>query len=142
MSSMDKYQAAADVLQVAGFGALGTDPPPIAVMSALDRLGEFLAGAEPMIKEVCIAAAVGAIRVSGFATAAQAEKMVKAAVKQTVAKGDEDQYQTFGEAPGGEVIVDIVQDKRELRWVVARPPGTRSAVQRPVEIVGAVDGRV
>src|SRR2546426_10991655 len=98
MSDMDKkFEEAAEVLSKAGFGSLGKDPPMEQVAAACDVLGTFLAGAEPMIKELVIASAVRSIRMSDFCSAERAEKIIKAAIGQVLSgRSDDEKYQTFG----------------------------------------------
>lgn len=122
-------QAAADVFTAAGIATLGSDPPADAVFYALERLGNLLVGADPLLRETCRSAVIGTLRLAGVYGPA---RLVDAALRSTPKAADETEYHTFGPA-GDATVIDLVQSGRRLKWVLARPG--------KIEIVERVEGR-
>lgn len=122
------------ILTAAGILTLGEDPPADAVIRTLERLGNLLIGADPLIVEMCRQVAIATFKLGGYCDAPA--RLIDAALKASPKKEDEQEYTTHGLTPDGSVIIDIVQRGRHLEWVTAKP-GTGK-----VKLVRAVPERV
>jgi hypothetical protein len=128
-------QKAADVLTHSGIANLTDQSTAGQVASAMNRLGQFCAGLEPVLKEAIAVSAIFTLHNACGYQMEEARKLARVAMKGGTGKSDDEAYGTYGEAPSGEVIIDLAEFGGRLHWVVARP-GTGK-----VSVVEAVDGR-
>ncbi len=107
-------QKATDVLAHSGIGNLTDQSTAGQVATALSRLGQFCAGLEPVLQEAIAVSAMATLRLSCGHNAEEARKLVRVALKGGTGKSDDEAYGTYGEAPGGEIIIDLAEHHGRL----------------------------